>query len=172
MPFFAGTDFEPRGHHGTAAPRGINRHGRNVPRAADGTVDAAAMAAGLARLQKAAGADGRTWRAIMGVDQEAARREAGAPLTEWPAPMSYGAAGDLALATDAGKALASELAGLGFDADFAPATDVTAGPQDPTIGASSMSGNPDAAQALSWLCPRNAVGRAPPSAKHFPGTVP
>nr|WP_308471369.1 glycoside hydrolase family 3 N-terminal domain-containing protein [Arthrobacter sp. Y81] len=172
MPFFAGTDFAA---HAATMERlhlgGSIVMGDNVPRAADGTVDTAAMAAGLARLQKAAKADGRTWPAIMGVDQEGgvvARLRA--PLTEWPAPMSYGAAANLALATDAGKALASELAGLGFNADFAPATDVTAGPQDPTIGARSMSGNADAAASLGAGFAQGMLSAGLlPSAKHFPG---
>jgi beta-N-acetylhexosaminidase len=84
--------------------------------------------------------------------------------------MSYGAAGNPALATDAGKALASELAGLGFNADFAPATDVTAGPQDPTIGARSMSGNADAAASLGVGFAQGMLSAGLlPTAKHFPG---
>jgi beta-N-acetylhexosaminidase len=172
MPFFAGTDFAA---HAATTERlhlaGSIVMGDNVPQAADGTVDTAAMAAGLGRLQKAARAGGRTWPAIVGVDQEGGMvARLRAPLTEWPAPMSYGAAGNVALATDAGKALASELAGLGFTADFAPATDVTAGPQDPTIGARAMSGNPDAAASLGVGFAQGMLSAGVlPSAKHFPG---
>jgi beta-N-acetylhexosaminidase len=172
MPFFAGTDFAA---HAATVERlhlaGSIVMGDNVPQAADGTVDTAAMAAGLARLQKAAKADGRTWPAIIGVDQEGGMvARLRAPLTEWPAPMSYGAAGSVPLANDAGKALASELAGLGFTADFAPATDVTAGPQDPTIGARAMSGNPDAAASLGVGFAQGMLSAGVlPSVKHFPG---
>ena len=172
MPFFAGTDYAA---HAATMERlhlgGSIVMGDNVPGAADGTVDTAAMAAGLGLLQKAARADGRTWPAILGVDQEGgvvARLRA--PLTEWPAPMSYGAAGNAALAADSGKALASELAGLGFTADFAPSADVTAGPQDPTIGARAMSGNPDAAASLGVGFAQGMLSAGVlPAAKHFPG---
>lgn len=172
MPFFTGTDF-------AAQAAAIERlhlggsivMGDNVPLSSDGTVDTAAMAAGIGLLQKAARADGRTWPAVIGVDQEGgvvARLRA--PLTEWPAPMSYGAAGSVGLATDGGKALASELAGLGFTADFAPATDVTTGPQDPTIGARAMSGNPDAASRLGVGFAQGMLAAGLlPSVKHFPG---
>ena len=66
----------------------------------------------------------------------------GLPLTEWPAPMSFGAAGKRTAGPEAGGGLAAELAPLGFTVDFAPDTDVTIGPKDPTIGARSMSGDP------------------------------
>lgn len=172
MPFFAGTDFAA---HAATMERlhlgGAIVMGDNVPLSADGTVDTAAMAAGINRLRNAAKADGRTWPALVGVDQEGgvvARLRA--PLTEWPAPMSFGAAGNVGLATDAGKALASELAGLGFTADFAPDTDVTAGPQDPTIGARAMSGDPDAAAGLGVGFAQGMLAAGVlPSAKHFPG---
>ena len=172
MPFFAGTDFAAQAatverlHLG-----GSIVMGDNVPRSADGTVDTAAMAAGIGLLQKAARADGRTWPAVIGVDQEGGMvARLRAPLTEWPDPMSYGAAGDDGLAADAGKALASELAGLGFTADFAPDMDITAGPQDPTIGARAMSGNPDAAARLGVGFAEGMLAAGVlPSAKHFPG---
>ncbi|MEK0155343.1 glycoside hydrolase family 3 N-terminal domain-containing protein [Arthrobacter oryzae] len=172
MPFFTGTDL-------AAQAAAIERlhlggsivMGDNVPLFADGTVDTAAMAAGIGHLHKAAKADGRTWPAVIGVDQEGgvvARLRA--PLTEWPAPMSYGAAGSVGLATEGGKAMASELAGLGFTADFAPATDVTAGPQDPTIGARAMSGNADAAASLGVGFAQGMLAAGLlPSVKHFPG---
>lgn len=172
MPFFTGTDFAA---HAATMERlhlgGSIVMGDNVPRSADGTVDTAAMASGIGLLQKAARADGRTWPAVIGVDQEGgvvARLRA--PLTEWPAPMSYGAAGNAGLAADAGRALAAELAGLGFTADFAPATDVTAGPLDPTIGARAMSGNPDAAATLGVGFAQGMLAAGLlPAAKHFPG---
>jgi beta-N-acetylhexosaminidase len=172
MPAFTGTDFAAQAatmerlHLG-----GSIIMGDNVPLSSDGMVDTAAMAAGIGLLHKAARADGRNWPAAIAVDQEGgivARLRA--PLTEWPAPMSYGAAGSVSLATDGGKALAAELAGLGFTADFAPATDVTAGPQDPTIGARAMSGNPDAAASLGVGYAQGMLAAGVlPVAKHFPG---
>ena len=47
--------------------------------------------------------------------------------------------------------MASELAALGFNTNFAPTTDVTMGPADPTIGARSMSGQRRTARPASAL---------------------
>ncbi|WP_426996519.1 glycoside hydrolase family 3 protein [Pseudarthrobacter sp. N5] len=145
--------------------------GDNVPRTADGLVDTAAMAAVTARLSGASRSDGRDWPGLIGVDQEGgAVARLGAPLTEWPAPMAYGAAGSLPLATDAGRALAAELASIGFNVDFAPDTDVTMGPADPTIGARSMSGSPEAVARLGVGFSRGMLAAGMlPAVKHFPG---
>lgn len=145
--------------------------GDNVPATATGQVDTSAMRAATDRLQRAARADGRTWPGLIGVDQEGglvARLRA--PLTEWPAPMSYGAAGSDPLAADAGRALSAELAGVGFNVDFAPAADVTMGPADPTIGARSFSGSPDTAAAVGTAFSKGMLDAGVlPAAKHFPG---
>lgn len=172
MPFFPGLDYA---SHAATVRRlhlaGSIIMGDNVPRGSDGRVDTGAMAAGAGLLRQAAQADGRTWPGLISVDQEGgAVARLRAPLTEWPAPMSYGAAGNVALATEAGQAMASELAGLGFNADFAPDTDVTSGPQDPTIGARSMSGSPDAAAGLGVGFSQGMLAAGVlPSVKHFPG---
>ncbi|HJW00498.1 MAG TPA: glycoside hydrolase family 3 N-terminal domain-containing protein [Arthrobacter sp.] len=172
MPFFTGPDAEA---HAATIERlhlaGSIIMGDNVPVDAQKQVDPAAMAAITARLAGAARADGRTWPGLIGVDQEGGVvARLGAPLTEWPTPMSYGAAGNVPLTQDAGRALASELAPLGFNVDFAPDTDVTIGPSDPTIGARSMSGNPDAAGALGLAFAQGMQGAGVlPAVKHFPG---
>lgn len=145
--------------------------GDNVPLDARGQADPVAMATVNARLAQATKADGRPWPGLIGVDQEGGIvARLGAPLTEWPTALSYGAAANVPLAKDAGRGLAAEIGSLGFTVDFAPVADVTIGPADPTIGARSMSGNPDAAGAL-------AVGFSQgmqeagvlPALKHFPG---
>ncbi|MDQ0633102.1 beta-N-acetylhexosaminidase [Arthrobacter pascens] len=145
--------------------------GDNVPLDAQNQPDPAAMAAVNARLAQAARADGRPWPGLIGVDQEGGIvARLGAPLTEWPAPMSYGAAGSPELTRDAGRALASELVPLGFTVDFAPDTDVTVGPADPTIGARSMSGDPDTAARLGVAFSQGMQEAGIlPVAKHFPG---
>jgi beta-N-acetylhexosaminidase len=75
----------------------------NVPGTAAGLVDVHALAAVTRRLDQASRAGGRTWPGLIGVDQEGgAVSRAGAPLTRWPTPMSYGAAGSVPLATEAG----------------------------------------------------------------------
>lgn len=143
----------------------------NVPGTPGGQVDTAALHAVTRRLHQAARADGRGWPGMVGVDQEGglvARLRA--PLTEWPAPMSYGAAGSRPLATDAGRALSAELTGLGFNVDFAPSADVTMGPADPTIGARSFSGNADTAATVGIAFSKGMLGAGVlPAAKHFPG---
>ncbi|HEY9356390.1 MAG TPA: glycoside hydrolase family 3 N-terminal domain-containing protein [Arthrobacter sp.] len=172
MPFFAGTD--PAAHAATIERlhlAGSIIMGDNVPVDDRKQVDPAAMAATTARLAQAARADGRTWPGLIGLDQEGGLvARLGTPLTEWPAPMAYGAAGNVALTKDAGRAMASELAPLGFNVDFAPVTDVTIGPADPTIGARSMSGNPDAAGALGVAFSQGMQESGVlPAVKHFPG---
>lgn len=172
LPFYTGLD------HRTRAADIERLHlagsvvmGDNVPKTPAGEVDTVAMSAVTQRLQSAATADGRSWPGMIGVDQEGgvvARLRA--PLTEWPAPMSYGAAGSGPLATDAARGMAAELTALGFNIDFAPTADVTVGPSDPTIGARSMSGNADAAADLGVAFSRGLLAAGMlPAVKHFPG---
>ncbi|XAS69736.1 glycoside hydrolase family 3 N-terminal domain-containing protein [Micrococcaceae bacterium Sec5.7] len=172
MPFYAGLDYEAQ------AARIERLHlagsiimGDNVPKTVDGLVDTAAMATVTKRLSGAARSDGRGWPGLIGVDQEGGEvARLGAPLTEWPSPMSYGAAGSVPLATESGRALAAELAPLGFNVDFAPDADVTIGASDPTIGARSMSASPDAAAKLGVGFFRGMLaGGMLPAVKHFPG---
>ncbi|WP_354146584.1 glycoside hydrolase family 3 N-terminal domain-containing protein [Arthrobacter sp. 754] len=172
MPWYSGTNVEA---HAATIERlhlaGSIIMGDNVPLDANGQVNPAAMTAINTRLAHASRADGRPWPGLIGVDQEGGIvARLGTPLTEWPTPMSYGAAGNAALAKEAAHGMAAELAPLGFNVDFAPDTDVTIGPADPTIGARSMSGNPDTAGALgiSFFQGMLAAGVLP-AVKHFPG---
>lgn len=172
MPFYRGRDH-------TAQADVIERlqlagsiiMGDNVPGTPEGAVDTAAMHGVASRLQAAARSGGRWWPGLVGVDQEGgvvARLRA--PLTEWPAPMSYGAAGSGPLAGAAGQAMAAELAGLGFNTDFAPAADVTMGPADPTIGARSMSGDAGTASGFGVAFSQGMLAAGLlPAVKHFPG---
>ncbi|MDQ5862631.1 MAG: beta-N-acetylhexosaminidase [Actinomycetota bacterium] len=172
MPVYAGTDAE-------AQAATIERlhlagsiiMGDNVPLDARGQADMAAMTAVNARLAQATKADGRPWPGLIGVDQEGGIvARLGAPLTEWPTALSYGAAGNVPLTKDSGRALAAEIASLGFTVDFAPVADVTIGPADPIIGARSMSGNPDAAGALAVAFSQGMQEAGVlPAVKHFPG---
>ncbi|HET8878691.1 MAG TPA: glycoside hydrolase family 3 N-terminal domain-containing protein [Arthrobacter sp.] len=172
LPSFTGLDVE--AHAGTVERlhlAGAIVMGDNVPLSADGQVDTAAMRSATDRLQRAVRADGRSWPGMIGVDQEGgAVARLRSPLTEWPAPMSYGAAGSDPLAADAGRAISAELAGVGFNVDFAPAADVTMGPADPTIGARSFSGSPDSAAAMGTAFSRGMLDAGIlPATKHFPG---
>lgn len=172
LPFFKGNQVEA---HTALIQRlhlaGSIIMGDNVPRDPQGLVDLGAMGAVNQRLLQAAAADGRPWPGIIAVDQEGgAVARVGAPLTEWPMPMSYGAAGNPGLTRQAGKGLAGELVPLGFDLDFAPDTDVTIGPSDPTIGARSMSADPDAAAAHGVAFSQGMLDAGVlPTVKHFPG---
>ncbi|WP_010524613.1 glycoside hydrolase family 3 N-terminal domain-containing protein [Nesterenkonia sp. F] len=161
----------------------------NVPTGADGGVDVEALSGQLERLRAATDDE---VPGIVAVDQEGGLvTRVGEPLTEWPTPMAYGAAaaGD-GLEGDAGdgsgdggspadgtelavaghRAMAADLAELGFTMDFAPIADVTVGPADPTIGARSFSTDPQLAGELALAATRGlAEGGLAGSLKHFPG---
>ncbi|MCE3292931.1 MAG: beta-N-acetylhexosaminidase [Arthrobacter sp.] len=172
LPFFSGLNHEAQAatieqlHLG-----GSIIMGDNVPIGADGLVNVGAMTAMTRRLGEASRSGGRTWPGMIAVDQEGGMvSRLGAPLTPWPSPMSYGAAGSVPLATEAGKGLAGELAALGFTVDFAPTADMTIGPGDPTIGVRSMSADPKAAGNLSIRFSRGMLSAGVlSSVKHFPG---
>ncbi|PNI10271.1 beta-N-acetylhexosaminidase [Arthrobacter sp. AFG7.2] len=172
LPFFKGKEVEA---HAALIERlhlsGTIIMGDNVPLAPGGGMDVHGMAAINQRLAQAAGTAGRPWPAIIAVDQEGGQvARLGPPLTEWPTPMSYGAAGSVPLAKEAGRGLASELVPLGFNLDFAPDTDVTIGPSDPTIGARSMSSDPGAAASLGVAFSQGMLAAGVlPTVKHFPG---
>jgi beta-N-acetylhexosaminidase len=172
LPFYTGLDHEAQ----AAMVERLHLAGSmimadNVPGTATGLVDVPALAGVTRRLDKASRSGGRTWPGLIGVDQEGgAVSRVGAPLTRWPTPMSYGAAGSVPLAAEAGTGLAAELAPLGFTVDFAPAADVTMGPADPTIGARSMSADARAAASLSAGFAKGMLaGGVLPTVKHFPG---
>lgn len=172
MPFYPGNQVEA---HAAAIERlhlaGSIIMGDNVPKDPQGKVDTAAMAAINRRLAQATAAGGDPWPGMIGVDQEGGIvARLGPPLTEWPAPMSYGAAGREALTRDAGQGLAGELTPLGFNVDFAPDTDITMGPQDPTIGARSMSSDPAAVAVHGTAFSQGMLAAGMlPTVKHFPG---
>lgn len=162
---------------------GVIVMGDAVPEAADGTDDVEALAARLEQTQQALSV-GRDWSGIVSVDQEGglvARLQE--PLTEWPTPMSYGAAaaglegvqdenGDVAtqLAARGHRLLGADLAQLGFTVDFAPSVDVTIGTADPAIGARSFSADPATVSALGRAATRGLLNAGVlPAPKHFPG---
>ncbi len=172
LPFYSGLDADAQ----AATVRRLHLAGSiimgdNVPGMPDGRVDTAAMLGITGRLQAATQADGRSWPGMIAVDQEGGMvSRLRAPLTEWPAPMSYGAAGNAPLAGGAGTAVAAELAALGFNTDFAPTLDVTIGPADRAVGARSLSGDAGAAAGLGTAFAQGLLaGGLLPAVKHFPG---
>lgn len=162
--------------------------GGNVPRNDQG-VDTTALAAELETL--AGGSADREVPAMIGVDQEGGLvTRVGAPLTEWPAPMAYGAAqpaqdenddddqadsqeasqDDAELTRSGHRFLAAELAELGFTASFAPNGDVTVGASDPTIGSRSFGSAAEDVSELALNSIRGlAEGGLSGAIKHFPG---
>ncbi|HEU4666458.1 MAG TPA: glycoside hydrolase family 3 N-terminal domain-containing protein, partial [Arthrobacter sp.] len=172
LPYFKGREVEA---HAAAIERlhlaGSIIMGDNVPLDPQGRMDVPGMGAINQRLAQAATAGGRPWPGIIAVDQEGGQvARLGPPLTEWPTPMSYGAAGSAPLAKEAGQGLAAELVPLGFNVDFAPDTDVTIGPKDPTIGARSMSADQSVAASLGVAFSQGMLAAGVlPAVKHFPG---
>lgn len=170
--------------------------GANVP-ASEGGVDTQELAAALSTLGEAGG--DREVPPMISVDQEGGLvTRVGAPLTEWPTPMAYGAAvsgqqrsaqdpsgqessqpetpeaeqdhDDDALTRTGHRFLAAELAELGFTTSFAPNGDVTLGASDPTIGSRSFGSEPEAVTSLTMDGIRGlADGGLAGSVKHFPG---
>ncbi|MDF8263172.1 glycoside hydrolase family 3 protein [Luteipulveratus flavus] len=129
------------------------------------------LRSGAERAQQAMRADGRDWPAIVSVDQEGGPvARLGAPVTELPSGMAYGAADDPALATRVAHGIGEELRALGMTMVFSPDADVTIGAQDPTIGVRSPGSDP---QRVARTATAQARGYAQagvvPVAKHFPG---
>jgi beta-N-acetylhexosaminidase len=134
----------------------------------DNVGDVGTLRTRLARLQRSAD---RPYPLVVAVDQEGGIvARVGSPATEFPAAMSFGAAGDEALARRVAAASGTELRSLGFTTVFAPVADVTAGPSDPTIGSRSVGSRPDlvAEQVVALLAGYADAGIAA-VVKHFPG---
>lgn len=148
---------------------GVITLGGNVPEAAD---DRVPLLTNLTSgIHQAVADDGRDWPALVGIDQEGGPiTRVGAPLDHWPAAMALGAARDPELAREVAHASGEQLRALGYTVVFAPAADVTSGPDDPTIGARSPGSDPDLVSqtAIAQIEGFSAAGILP-VAKHFPG---
>ena len=174
MPFFAGTDVRgARRHHRTAAPGGLDHHGGQRARGRRrGRWTRRPWQPGTARLAQAA--PGRT--AGPGPASSAWTRRAAwwpgsrAPLTEWPAPMSYGAAGNAALAEGRRPGLGLRARPLGFTRGLRAGHGRHHRPAGSHHRRRSMSGNPDAAASLGVAFSQGMQEPGVlPAAKHFPG---
>ena len=122
-------------------------------------------------LQRSAARAGRRWPVLVGVDQEGGRvARVSSGATAFPTFMSAGAAADTGLTRAAYAASGGELRAMGFNVDFAPVADVTAGPADPAIGARSAGSSPArvATQATAAMKGFTSAGVVP-VLKHFPG---
>lgn len=124
-----------------------------------------------AAVQVAAAADGRTWPAVVAIDEEGGRvsRLRGL-LPDLPAFATFGAAGDDAATRERFARLGADLAAAGVTMDFAPVADVTVGAADPTIGDRSASADPAVAARTVVAAVRGLLdGGTVPVLKHFPG---
>ncbi|GAA4911762.1 glycoside hydrolase family 3 N-terminal domain-containing protein [Nesterenkonia rhizosphaerae] len=153
---------------------GVILMGHNIP-GGTSSVDTEAL---TGQLQVLAAADPqREVPPILSVDQEGGLvTRVGAPVTEWPTPMAYGAAyaadpeRGLRLTRAGHQHMGRDLLDLGFTVSFAPNADVTIGAADPTIGSRSLGGDPEAVGNLAVAGIRGlAEGGLAGSVKHFPG---
>lgn len=148
---------------------------RNFPNASDGRADVRRIAELLDEI-------GRIYQPedsgpfaqlppILAVDQEGGRvQRVRAPVTVWP-PMGRLGSQPPAVAEETGRAIAAELAALGFNLNFAPVLDVHTNPENPVIGDRSFGATAEAAaeRALAFWRGLEALGCIRGCGKHFPG---
>ncbi|HEX7843696.1 MAG TPA: beta-N-acetylhexosaminidase, partial [Kofleriaceae bacterium] len=112
--------------------------------------------------------------ALIIVDQEGGPvQRVRRPATRWPAMAAhdrFSPPEDAELAEAVGRAIGDELAGLGFDIDFAPVLDVHTNPANPIIGERAFGTDAEAVarRALAFARGLEAAGVLP-CGKHFPG---
>jgi beta-N-acetylhexosaminidase len=106
----------------------------------------------------------------IGVDEEGGRvRRLPMPVLALPSMRRLGFLGGPALVETAARALARELAAIGFNINFAPVLDVDTNPANPVIGDRAFGSDPGwvASCALAYL--RGTRGLVATCGKHFPG---
>lgn len=113
---------------------------------------------------------GRTWPAIISVDQEGGRvARLGKIIDEVPAFAQVAAQGPAATRKIM-EHMAHQMRELGFTMDFAPVADVSIGKQDPTIGDRAAGKDPHAvSEAVQAAVTGLRAGGIVPVIKHFPG---
>jgi beta-glucosidase-like glycosyl hydrolase len=90
--------------------------------------------------------------------------------TQFPRAMAFGAAGDPALAEQAGRIVAEESRALGIHVDFAPVADVNNNPRNPVINTRSFGEDPARVAALASAFVQGLQsGGLIATLKHFPG---
>lgn len=172
---FAGTTLPDalKGALGRGERGGVLLFRRNIARLGegDGDVDLAQVVALNAAVVDACPAD---LPPLISVDQEGGRvKRLGPPLLQVP-PMraiSTGPASlDDAALEELARAVALELAALGFSMSFAPVLDVDTNPRNPVIGDRAFASTPERVAAAGLAYARGlARGGVLSCAKHFPG---
>ena len=103
-------------------------------------------------------------------DYEWGPGQPGTPLTELPAAMAFGAAGDPLLVEAAGALSGIEARALGVNVLFAPVADVNNNPRNPIINTRSFGDDPRAVGRLAAAYVRGAQSHGVlATLKHFPG---
>ena len=108
---------------------------------------------------------------FVAVDQEGGRVvRIQEPLTPLPTMRSLGQARDLRDVARVSEMLATEIAALGFNLNFAPVLDVDSNPDNPVIGDRAFSSDPEkvARCGAGFLIGHHTAGVVP-CGKHFPG---
>ena len=134
--------------------------------------DRAQVAALCESIQAAALHGGARLPVLVSIDQEGGivNRLTFADTPVSPGPMALGAIGDPALAYEAGRWMALDLASLGIFHDCAPCVDVNSNPANPIIGVRSFGEDPQRVAELGVAFARGLrEGGVIPCAKHFPG---
>ncbi len=90
--------------------------------------------------------------------------------TQFPRAMAFGAAGDPALAEQAGRVVAEESRAIGVGIDFAPVADVNNNPRNPVINTRSFGEDPARVGQMASAFVRGLqAGGVLATLKHFPG---
>jgi beta-N-acetylhexosaminidase len=108
---------------------------------------------------------------FIGVDEEGGRvSRLPPPVLRLPPMREIGKAADPALVRRVAEVLGRQLAGLGFNLDFAPVLDVDSNPDNPVIGDRAFSSDSDQVARLgrAFIEGLQAVG-VMACGKHFPG---
>jgi beta-N-acetylhexosaminidase len=108
---------------------------------------------------------------FIAIDEEGGRvHRLPQPFTHFPAAALVGKTASPDLAFRVGRAVATELALLGINLNFAPVLDVNSNAENPIIGDRSFGATPHrvATMALAWSEGLSSMGIIP-CGKHFPG---
>ncbi|MDX2052097.1 MAG: beta-N-acetylhexosaminidase [Polyangiaceae bacterium] len=107
---------------------------------------------------------------FIGVDQEGGRvARLPSPVLTLPPARTLGK-GSVELTQDAGALLGADLAGLGFNLNFAPVFDVDSNPNNPVIGDRAFAEEPARVAAFASAFARGLQSSGVAAcAKHFPG---
>jgi beta-N-acetylhexosaminidase len=125
----------------------------------------------VAELSREVASLGRDWPFWISVDQEGGRvARLRKPFTEWPPAAVLGRADGDALTKRFAAALATELAAVGINLDYAPVLDVHTNPANPVIGDRAFADAPERVAALGAVLIAELQSRGITACgKHFPG---